>query len=400
MVSAGICKFASWIACLLSLAAAHAVVLPTATRMEVRLKTRVASNSSQPNDPVEAVLIQPVVIGGQIVVPAGTGISGSVKKASPITKPDERATLELAFSKLGGVTVEAQVVAVDNARESVDQTGRIVGILGSETLTARLDQQVGKVQQKYSKLGGFLETVKSAVFKESDPEIVYEPGVEMTLTLTKAAGWKNAAAPGAALEPLSPETELYEFVSSQPFQTTTEEGTASDLTNLMFLGTEEQLKSAFGAAGWVTAAQLSAVSGLEVVRAVAESRGYKEAPVSTLLLDGKKPDLVFQKQNNTFAMRHHLRVWRRPASFHDRPVWVCAATHDIGIEFSPEKRNFIHKIDPEIDRERAKVASDLAFSGHVKALSLVARPAAPQHSQNATGDKLETDGRMVVLAFD
>ena len=29
--------------------------------------------------------------------------------------------------------------------------------------------------------------------------------------------------------------------------------------------------------------------------------------------------------------------------------WVCAATHDIGIEFSEENRTFIHKIDPRID---------------------------------------------------
>jgi hypothetical protein len=137
-----------------------------------------------------------------------------------------------------------------------------------------------------------------------------------------------------------------------------------------------------------------------VVRAVAEARGYKEAPMSVLLLEGNRPDLVFQKQNNTFAMRHHLRIWRRPGTFQGRTIWVCAATHDTGIEFSPEKRNFIHKIDSEIDRERAKVVSDLVFSGHVKALSLVERPKAPQHSQNATGDKLETDGRMAVLVLN
>jgi hypothetical protein len=99
-------------------------------------------------------------------------------------------------------------------------------------------------------------------------------------------------------------------------------------------------------------------------------------------------------------MRHHLRIWRRPATFQDRLVWVCAATQDIGIEFSPENRTFIHRIDPQIDGERAKVASDLLFSCQVAGLALVERPTAPTSSQNATGDNLETDGRMVVLLLN
>lgn len=396
------CKRALPLVVLLSAATLNAAVLPAGTELEIRLKTKVASNASKPQDSVEAVLIRPVVIGGGIAVPAGTLLRGRVKQASAITKPDQRALLELEFLNLGEAKVETRVTAVDNARETVDQTGRITGILASETPAARLNESVERVSQKYSKLGDFLQTVTTAVFKEPEPEIVYEPGIEMRLALGKAVDWKGASAAGLSIDSVSPEDEVYALVNSHPWQTTTEgqQPIPSDLTNLMFLGSEEQLSGTFQAAGWATAAQLSTSSGLEVVRAVAESRGYKEAPMSVLLLDGNKPDLVFQKQNNTFAMRHHLRIWRRPGEFQGRTIWVCAATHDIGIEFSPEKRNFIHKIDSEIDRERAKVVSDLVFTGRVKALSLVERPKTPQHSQNATGDKLETDGRMAVLVLN
>ncbi len=138
---------------------------------------------------------------------------------------------------------------------------------------------------------------------------------------------------------------------------------------------------------------------METFRAIAEARGYQQAPVSTLLLEGRKPDLVFQKQNNTFAQRHHMRVWMRRDQFHGQAVWVAAATHDIGIEFSPENRTFIHKIDSQIDRERAKVVNDLLVTGTVRGLALVERPGVPRESQNATGDKLETDGSMAVLQF-
>jgi len=164
------------------------------------------------------------------------------------------------------------------------------------------------------------------------------------------------------------------LATGEPFQTVAQQPPKpSDVTNMMFIGSKEQLAAAFKEAGWSTAAALSATSKLETMRAIVEARGYKEAPVSILLLDGKPPDLVFQKQNDTFAQRHHLRIWRRPDAFQGKPVWVCAATHDIGIEFSDENRTFIHKIDSNIDRERAKVVSDLLLTGMVK--SLVARPA-------------------------
>ncbi len=395
-------KYAAPLAVCLSIRALAAAVLPAGTELEVRLKTKVASNASKPKDAVEAVLIRPVVVDGTIAVEAGTPLRGEVTKATPITAPDERATLDIAFTSLGDAKIEGRITAVDNARETVDRTGRITGILASETPTARLDQGVERVAKKYGKLGDFLQGLKSSIFKEPEPEIVYEPGVEMKVALQKAVDWKAAPGTASPIVPVSPEADIYALVNSQPWQTTTpgEQPIPSDLTNLMFLGSEEQLTATFQAAGWATAAQLNTGSGLEVVRAVAESRGYKEAPMSVLLLDGNKPDLVFQKQNNTFAMRHHLRIWRRPGTFQGRTIWVCAATHDIGIEFSPEKRNFIHKIDSEIDRERAKVVSDLVFTGRVKELSLVERPDAPRHSENATGDKLETDGRMAVLVLN
>ena len=73
--------------------------------------------------------------------------------------------------------------------------------------------------------------------------------------------------------------------------------------------------------------------------------------MSVLLLENRPADLNYQKQNNTFSKRHHLRVWRRPDQWQGQDVWVASATHDIGINFSAEDRNFIRKIDPQIDEE-------------------------------------------------
>ncbi len=118
----------------------------------------------------------------------------------------------------------------------------------------------------------------------------------------------------------------------------------------MFIGDQQQVLTAFHDAGWAQGDRLSGVSKFETVRAIIEDRGYREAPMSILTIDGRPPDLALQKQNNTFAMRHHIRIWPRPQKFHGKPVWIGAATHDITITFSPQSRSFTHAIDSHIDR--------------------------------------------------
>jgi hypothetical protein len=167
----------------------------------------------------------------------------------------------------------------------------------------------------------------------------------------------------------------------------------------MFLGTEQELRTAFETAGWSSAARLSTKSKLETARALIEDRGYKEGPMSVLLLENQPPDMALQKGNNTFAQRHHLRIFRRPGLFDGKPVWVCSSTHDTGIDFSERDHTFIHRVDSSIDKERAKVVEDLLFTGMIRSLALVDRPEIPTDATNATGDVLKTDGRMAVLLF-
>jgi hypothetical protein len=382
---------------------AWAVQAPAGTEIQLRLKTKVATNSSRAKDAVEALVIAPVMVNGALAIPAGSIARGVVQEVKP-SKTDERALLNLSFNELelGGkkIKVSTQVSEVDNAREQIDDKGQILGILSSETISGGLDQGIGKVAQKYSSLADILNVAKGAVLKPVETDIVYEPGVELTVKLTQPVDVSETPSPGPAanLEPVSNPDALAEMVNRQPYQTRAQNPPKpSDMTNLMFIGSQEQVRAAFAAAGWSEAAALSGQSKLETFRAIAELRGYKEAPVSILLLDEQPPDLVLEKQNNTFAKRHHLRIWRRPVTFEGKPVWVCAATHDTGIALSEKDHTFIHKIDPQIDRERAKVVNDLILSGKVRSQALAERPNVPRESQNATGDKLITDGKMAVL---
>ncbi|MCC6394470.1 MAG: LssY C-terminal domain-containing protein [Bryobacterales bacterium] len=386
---------------LLALLSRHvqATTIVAGTEISVRLKTKVGSKVSKAGDPVQAEVIAPVRKDSRIIVWPGTLLNGTVKTATPAPSATERAALLLDFTSLADTSgnkanVKTIVAGVDNAREKVDGNGNIQGIVASETYSAKLDQEIGR------KWGGFLENIKKSLLQEPDSEIFMDVGVELTVRVTASVDWNGAPGP-AVWEPAAPPQPLVDLVNAQPFQTIAEKPPKpSDITNLMFLGTREQIEAAFQAAGWTLALNTNRDSGFETFRALVEDRGYKEAPMSSLLLDGRKSDMNWEKQYDTFARRHHLRIFSRPAGYNGVPVWVASSTHDNGISFSQQDRTFIHRVISRIDDERDKVVSDLTYTGKVQAVYYVDRPAVPKQLSNATGDSLATDGRMAVIAFD
>jgi hypothetical protein len=384
-----------------------AAEIPAGTELHVRLSTKLSTESATAKQKVEAVVIAPVLLNLQPAIPPGAQVSGIVQSVERISEADDTkpATLQLHFDRLqiGGTTLrlEAELMDIDNAREKVEPGGKITGINPHDAITARLEQGLNKLKsnEKFGALAGILGAVKGAVVKDTDPNISYDAGVEMTLRLIKPLTVpKSLPIRVPAPEPFPNLQGLSALVIDQPFQTYGQSPRRpSDITNLMFIGSREQLEAAFTDAAWSGAARLNSISKFETAIAIIEQRGYKEAPVSVLTLGNRPPDLVFQKGNNTFAERHHLRMWRSPDTFEGREVWICSSTHDTGIDYSQRDMTFIHKIDSNIDLERAKVVSDLLFTGKVRSVALVERPDVPRHAQNATGDNIETDGNMAVL---
>jgi hypothetical protein len=190
---------------------------------------------------------------------------------------------------------------------------------------------------------------------------------------------------------------LKQLVAAMPLRTATPGKTLSDLTNLMFLGTEQQVVTAFGEAGWMEADNLNVRTAMKAAQATMRHTGYSDAPVSLLLLEGRPPDLVLQKSLNTFAERHHIRIWKMNQSYNGREVWIGAATHDIATTNSRGKTKWSHRIDPHIDRERDWVLTDLLFAGSATAYIDLDRPAAPRQAENATGDNILTDGKLSLV---
>src|SRR5208337_4211579 len=79
---------------------AMAVEIPAGTPLQVRLKTKIASNTSKPNDPIETTVIAPVMVGGAVAIPAGVALRGVIVSASAATDPAVRATLALDLREL------------------------------------------------------------------------------------------------------------------------------------------------------------------------------------------------------------------------------------------------------------------------------------------------------------
>ncbi|HKS75979.1 MAG TPA: LssY C-terminal domain-containing protein, partial [Terriglobales bacterium] len=154
---------------------------------------------------------------------------------------------------------------------------------------------------------------------------------------------------------------------------------------------------AFDDAGWLEAGNLGLGSALKVAQATVRDSGDDNAPVSLLRLNDKPPDLVFQKSLDTFAKRHHIRIWKLDQRYQGKQVWVGAATHDIATSDSRAGTKWTHRIDPHIDRERDWVQTDLLFAGTALGYLDVDRPDAPKKASNATGDDIVTDGKMTVL---
>jgi len=227
-------------------------------------------------------------------------------------------------------------------------------------------------------------------------EIYFPEGTDMMVQVVRPSNVKETPTwPGWPKLTVTP--ELQKIVHQAPLRTETSNKTPSDLTNLLFIGTEQQLMTAFDEAGWYPADTIGVGSGAKAFSATIRRTGYNSAPVSLLTLNGAPPDYVFQKGLDTFDKRHHVRIWKLTETYEGQEVWIGAATHDIAISNSRKGTKWSHRIDPHVDRERDWIQTDLLYNEMATGYAYIARPNAPKKTSNGTGDEMLTDGEVAVL---
>ncbi len=141
-----------------------------------------------------------------------------------------------------------------------------------------------------------------------------------------------------------------------PMLTTTTQGIPGDPINIGLIGTEAELRCAMIAAGWTEARALSLRSDIGIAASVLLDRPDKNAPVSTLLLNGRREDIAFEKADGRSAdRRHHVRFWLvLSEGAENRPVWLGSGTFDVSVGVSRYTGAITHHIAPDIDAERER----------------------------------------------
>jgi hypothetical protein len=94
-------------------AAAGAFVIPSGTQLDVRLDEALSSAKNKPGDPFTATLMDAVTVNGQVVVAAGTRLTGHVLENHPAGIFRGRARLMLALDALqiGGRSYPIELTA-------------------------------------------------------------------------------------------------------------------------------------------------------------------------------------------------------------------------------------------------------------------------------------------------
>jgi hypothetical protein len=376
-----------------------APTISAGTVLHLHLQTAVSTKTSKEGQAITASLAREVEISGGIAIPFGSTLTGTVEKCSQPTASDQRAELLLSFGQLtipgeGNLTLKGHVSGVSNARETLLADGTIVGVLESEAPASLLSGVLQKLGQADPSINDQIQTQKIG---QVNTAIEFPVGTDLQFTLTEPLRIKRlVSSAGPSQIPASLRASVANVLADVPKRAVSKENRPGDPINLVFVGTAQEIEQAFRQAGWTEPKKKNQQSIWKTAQAVINNDGYNAAPVSDLYLFGRKEDLAFEKTLNTFNKRHHLRLWQTTATAPDgRPIWLAAATHDVGIDVHPGVVS--HATDPDLDDERAQVGSDLYLGGAVEAAGAIAPPNPLSSGMTATGGAWHTDGKLFVV---
>jgi len=381
--------------------------VPAGTRLEIRLTSTIGTYASKAGSPVSAVLIAPVHVGGELLLPAGSILTGTVKSVRRVGLGivHETAAMSIEFTEIilpddETLPLSARVIAVDNGRERVEKNGEIGGMRMTSSVAYRVSGYIrmALMLNIHAELAAW--AIKTLVVQVPEPEIYFKPGVELSLTLQEPLPARAQREPEDAPRRLADaeRDSLDEILATSPSRTTNpSNGRPSDLVNLMLVGSRQQITEAFRAAGWVEAEPSNMHSRIQGIRAFVEGRSSGSFPMSALLLNDEEADMSWQKGLNDMSKRHHIRIWKQPQMWDGQEVWAAAATRDIDFAYMHHGSAMTHRIDGNIDQERDKIAYDLAFTSYVDVLDWQERSSIPGVTRNGTGDLMNTDKKLAVL---
>jgi hypothetical protein len=211
---------------------------------------------------------------------------------------------------------------------------------------------------------------------------------------------------------------VFRPVDHLPLYCVTPDGFASDPLNIGVIATRRELIGAMEKAGWYVADPHRGQYLVRHVLSIVFGWSYPNAPVSNLYLFGRKQDIAFEIPIEGIGIgnRHHVRFWattyqdnkrltvrgihwhhRRAHILGDNLLWVGAASLDSGI--APVKHNLqvTHMIDPDTNRERELIVSQLRDVKLVQKTETIKLEKPYRLTNRAFRGYLHTDGKMTIV---
>jgi hypothetical protein len=205
-----------------------------------------------------------------------------------------------------------------------------------------------------------------------------------------------------------------------PLYCVTPDGFASDPLNIGIVATRRELINSMEKAGWHVADPHRLRYVVREVLSTIYGWYYPNAPVSNLYLFGRKQDIAFQIpiRGVQGGGRHHVRFWattyggRKPLDIHtidwqkrkskvyrSNLLWVGAASLDVGVSFIRHNLQLTHMIDPDTDKERELIVSQLKDKKLVADVHDVKLGEPYKLINRVIRGSLHTDGRMSVVSL-
>lgn len=188
-------------------------------------------------------------------------------------------------------------------------------------------------------------------------------------------------------------------------RTRTADGLLGDPVNLGIDGSAAQLDEAMVAAGWHHADEITAASTWRIITSTLTRRSYPTAPVSPLMLFGRRQDVAYQQEvEGNPKQRHHVRFWHCPPGWllpgGAHADWLGAATYDTDVGISFFTLQVTHRIDQNTDIERDHVVATVTEGNPTAKVRVLNDFTTGYHSRNGGGDRFETDGNLPVLELN
>ncbi|MBS1674714.1 MAG: LssY C-terminal domain-containing protein, partial [Actinobacteria bacterium] len=185
-------------------------------------------------------------------------------------------------------------------------------------------------------------------------------------------------------------------------RTRTSDGLLGDPVNLGVDGTAAQLDAVMTGAGWHRADEITAASTWGIIVSTLTRRSYPTAPVSPLMLFGRRHDVAYQQEvAGNPKQRHHVRFWHCPPGWllpgGAKTDWLGAGTYDTDVGLSLFTLQVTHRIDENTDIERDFVVQSARESDPAVRVRDLADFTTGYHSRNGGGDRFITDGHLPII---